>query len=321
MKTKKQSGYLLKTIAVIAAVLMAFVLFSACAASSNSPRESTTGGESYGTGEALVLPGETTRKIVYTADIALESEDFDKTLEQIESEIARLSAQDKAYSGQSNIYYNSYNPSGSITVRVRTENFNEFIESISGYGQVRSRSFSSEDITARYNNAAAEIYALEKQLESLKAAIDTNIGNPDLVIMYSEQVSIINQRLSVIQKTLATYDDLVEFSTVNINIYSKGNVPVEVAYGTKIEQTFFGSLNALWEILKFLLLAIIAVAPFAAVGAVILVAVLKGKKLYYKLFPKRAAKRKALEKQQSSYSDGKLGDKSVENDSTGESNQ
>ncbi len=245
---------------VFLAVVLSACIFFGCSESKES--DYYNGGEK---GPAMneesgTAVDSTERKIVYRVTCNIEASDVEDSVEIILDNVKDSGGY--VESSRSNSSGNTY---AEFVIRIPTEKLEEFTAKFKDYGKVLSQSKSAEDITARYINMEAIIDAKSKELEILQEKVEESSSAADIKT-YTARITELQIELNNYERQLAGYNNLVEYSTINIYLYEQGKAPAEVKYSTKLEKTFFGALNVFANVFKYLFLAIVAVAPFAVVG-------------------------------------------------------
>ena len=261
MKTKQN---IISAIIIILCLTILSSFFVACSKSSGLNHYPNEGGATTD-GSGLIMPSGENRKIIYDVYAAIETDNFSNTLKAIENAIVEINTdcEDKSYVSKSEI--DNATSYAEIVLKVNTDKLAVFLNKFSDFGRVVNRHISSEDITEKYADTAAIIAAYNAELQLLQEKLEKE-NNTDVAFRYTTRITQINKEINYYQSLLNSYDSVVDFSTVTLRIYSKGEVPIEEKYDKKIEKVFFGSLNFLLEILKFLFLALIAIWPYALIA-------------------------------------------------------
>jgi hypothetical protein len=147
------------------------------------------------------------RKIIYIANLAILADDLDDVYDGIVGKLVVYSA----YIEEEEITENRYE----LTIRVLSVNMMDFVNDIKDRGELVSYSKTSEDITNSYSTFEARKAALETQhariLELIEIAVDLN----DILTLEAERVEL-ETELNEIGLQLATFDSLVDYSTINL---------------------------------------------------------------------------------------------------------
>jgi hypothetical protein len=163
------------------------------------------------------IPALENRKIIYIANLTMDAPEpatiYNNVLDNLDTY--------SAYIESSNITATRY----VVKIRVLSEHYNDFIEAIKETGNVVSFSNTSEDITNSYSTFEARKLALETQhariLELMSVAVDL-----EDILTLEEARSEIETELIQIGNSLANYDSLVDFSTINLIITKTSEVEI-----------------------------------------------------------------------------------------------
>ena len=168
---------------------------------------------------------ETDRKLITTVDLDVQTKNFDALQEGIESAVNSLGG----YIQSSNTYNNSYsyyddednsapsNRSASYTLRIPEDKLDEFLTELRGEANVTRESKSTTDITLDYVDTAAHKRALETEEKSLETMLKKASELDDIVKIQS-RLTDVQYQIDSIESQLRTYDNQVDYSTVNLNI-------------------------------------------------------------------------------------------------------
>lgn len=201
----------IKKILLIIAILFAGIMLASCGSSKSYDYDNanSSGGNASGdTGGDIVLSG-TDRKIVYTADITMHSNNLSETYSKVRELFPTNTWTESERLGES--YYH-------IVIRVKTESFDIFVSSLSEAGEVKSVNKTSEDVTSSYNLLTYRKQVLETEYERLIELAKT-ASSSEIVNTINPRRAEIEKELLLINDSLTNYDELIEFSTIKINIY------------------------------------------------------------------------------------------------------
>ena len=148
------------------------------AAQAADGEEYTADGGSGGSTESA-LRAQDGQKIVYTGNLSIQTLEYEKSAASIRKKIKDAGGFSEAESERDNDYYWYSHSSGSgntrylsITARIPSEKFEDFINSLSGDGKVMSRSVNAENISQVYANKETYKKSLEKEQERLLEMMD-----------------------------------------------------------------------------------------------------------------------------------------------------
>lgn len=230
-----------------------------------------------------------TRKIIKTGYISINVNSFDETsqlvktyMEQNNGYVER-SDQYADYDSQTNTYKGK---SGNITVRIESTKFSDTMSYIETLGTVTSQSETVNDITNNYVDAQSRLEVKEQEKERLTELLDSaeNIG--DIISIESRLTEVISD-IESYQAQLNSYDDVVDYSSINISITEKNDesiIPAKTDFVDKAAYNFKNSARTLFSGFEGIVLLVIKLwAPLAvvlvvAVATVVFIKTKKNKK-------------------------------------------
>lgn len=183
-------------------------------------------------------------KIIYSANVEMETLEFDTTVKTLETTVANIGGfiENSNISGDT-----SYDSDGNVeilnrrawyTVRVPSDKFNEFLNFAGELGNVISTNRNAQNVTSQYTDFEARLESLQIQedrlLEMMKKSDDIN-G----LITLESRLSDVRYQIESIQRNLKNLDGKLAFSTVDFNIREvKVYKPV-----ARVQRTFWQRLG------------------------------------------------------------------------------
>jgi hypothetical protein len=210
------------------------------------------------------------RKLIYTAQIDLVVDDFDTARE----EMLALVKESGGYVANSDQPSTVGTPRrGTWTVRVPAARFDDFLAAVSRLGELRHSATNSNDITDAYYDLQAHIKNDETREEGLRKLYQSKAATGKLedLLAIDRELSAVRGRIDAQKGQLQRWDKEVALSTVTVTLQDRrGYVPpVQASFGSSVGQTFSASVDALVAAGKFLVLAVVALAPWLLVLAVV----------------------------------------------------
>jgi hypothetical protein len=208
-------------------------------------------------------------KIIYTAQVDLNVNDFDKATEQL----GRLAKENEGYIAKSYVTGSPGSPrTGNWTVRVKVENFATFMTAVEKLGELRSSKTDSEDITDKFYDLKAHIKTNKIEEEGLQKLLIEKAPNGKLedLIAVRRELRAIRAEIEQQEGRLQRWDKESTLATATITLNDRyGYVPANTpAFGTTVGRTFSGSLDAMFALGQWLILFVVAVAPWLLLLAV-----------------------------------------------------
>lgn len=174
-------------------------------------------------------------KIIYTANLSLESKDYDASRKELEAALAQAGG----YLESSDEYTRANaSRSVSLTLRVPQENYTSFLDAVAQVGNVTSRSQQAEDVTTQYLDLEARLanlFAQRTRLQQLQQQAETL---SDLLEIESS-LSDVQYQIESWQSQLNWYSDQVECCTVYIDLREVQTYsPTTESFGSRIASAF-----------------------------------------------------------------------------------
>ncbi len=167
--------------------------------------------------------GITGEKLVYSGSLSIETLVYEDTVKAVRERIRTYQGiieNENEWDNNSQWYYTTESYSKrhlSLTVRIPTEHFDEFLNDMEGAGKVTNRSSSVQNITKQYNDNSVEIAALEKQEARLLEMMD-EAQTIDEMIAVETRLSEVQVRLNQKKSWQNSMDTDVMYSTVNLSV-------------------------------------------------------------------------------------------------------
>lgn len=208
-------------------------------------------------------------KIIYTGSVDLIVDDFDSS----EGQLLQLVEEHQGYLDNSEIHNHPGSPrSGTWTVRVPTKQFTAFMQAVVKLGEVRKRSVNSKDITDAYFDLAAHVKADETEEKSLLGLLEKTQGRVEDILKVREQLRLVRGQIEQSRGQLQRWDKDVDLATVTVKLLDRRDYspPLLPDFSSTIGRTFQGSIETLISFGKWLVLVVVALAPWAAVLALLI---------------------------------------------------
>ncbi len=170
--------------------------------------------------------GETVKseKLVYTADIEIETTEFDDSVKRVD-EMANwygCIVQNKQYYDSSDIMYGyDYWSNGyrtySIILRVPSESFESFLDATGSIGHVTMSNSYVDNITQKYYSTQSYLESYENQLEVLQEMYK-NAKTIDEMIQVESRITEVSAKILEYKNQMDIMDLDVGYSTINIEL-------------------------------------------------------------------------------------------------------
>ena len=197
-------------------------------------------GKTAGTSPAL-----SNRKIIRNANISVETLSFDEFLVQLSATVGEYGGYVESSSvGGRTMRYDHQLRYANYVIRIPADRLDDFLNTVSGLGNVTSVNTSLRDVTTNYVDS-------EKHLEALRteqAALLDILSKADTVediITVQDRLTYVGYEIESYESILRTYDDQIALSTVTLNISEvERETPVEEeTFGDEVSRRFHESLE------------------------------------------------------------------------------
>lgn len=210
-------------------------------------------------------------KIIYTANLFLESKDYDSAVAALND---ALSDADGYMESSNESTYNGSSRSLSLTLRVPQDNYQSFLTAAAQAGNLVSKSEQADDVTSQYIDLEARISNLTAQrtrLQELQASAETLSDLLDI----ESSLSDVQYQLESYQSQLDWYAQQVECCTVYVSLEEvKEYTPVEESFGERLAASFRNGWSNFVAGLQQLVVWLILIWPLLLVLAVLAMGIL-----------------------------------------------
>lgn len=238
---------------------------------------------------------ETGRKLIKTVRLSMQTREFDTVLDGLSVRVREMGGYIENSSISGSGYYYEGTRSADFTIRVPSERLDEFVEVVSGLGNVTLKNESVEDVTLQYVDAESRKKALETEQERLLELLEQAENMEDLLAIESK-LSEVRYELENYGSQLRLLDNQIDYSTVSVYIEEVERI-TEVKDRTFFEEIadrFGDSLYVVGRGLRRFVISFLGSLPILAVWAVVIAVivlicrkVLCGKKKERKFFSKK----------------------------------
>ena len=232
------------------------------------------------TNSALLTSGEvesseaqqtSSAKIIYTANLSLESKDYDAAVAALNTALSDAdgymeSSNESTYSGSSRTL--------SLTLRIPQDNYQGFLSAAAAAGNLVNKSEQADDVTSQYIDLEARISNLTAQrtrLQELQASAETLSDLLDI----ESSLNDVQYQLESYQNQLDWYSQQVECCTVYVSLSEvKEYTPTEEGFGERILSSFQNGWSNFVAGLQQLVVWVILAWPVLVLLAILAVGIL-----------------------------------------------
>lgn len=217
------------------------------------------------------------RKLIKEASLDVETKAFDTFILDLEKEVESLGGYIEYSSvGGSSYLAESSQRTAWYTARIPEEKLETFISKIGDNGNITNISQNVRDITLEYVDVAGRISTLEAELERLNELLSQASSMEDILAIESK-ISDVRYELESYQSQMNTYDNLINYSTVDIYVLEVDVVSAGQGDSVwkQIQSGFMNSLYGLGKGMINFVIGLLSAIPYLAVIAVVVAIVVK----------------------------------------------
>lgn len=194
------------------------------------------------------------RKLITTVTMDAEATDFEECAANIKAKVAQCGGYIENESSEKKY--------GSYTIRIPSKNLETFLENVNDCSNVTYYSSSVEDVTLNYVDIEARISALrteQKRLEEFMSQAET----VEDIITIEDRLSEVRYELQSYESQKRTYDNKIDYSTVNLNISEVSNYtpPVKATISARIKAGLSDNMLDFVETMEDIIVGIATVVP------------------------------------------------------------
>ena len=205
----------------------------------------------------------TSPKIIYTANLTLESKDYEAARSALDSALAEAGG----YLESSSEYTRTGSSrSVSLTYRVPQANYQSFLDAVAAAGNVTYRSQQADDVTTQYMDVSARLSNLQAQrtrLQQLQAQAETLSD----LLQIEDSLTEVQSQIESWQSQLDWYSDQVQQCTVYIDLNEvQTYTPADEGFFSRIGTAFTAGWGNFVNGLQQLVVALASVWPLAVLA-------------------------------------------------------
>ncbi len=214
-------------------------------------------------------PETSPEKIIYSADVTVETTAFEEALQKVTELVERFGGWVESSSVNGANYQDlsrgrSTARSAGYTLRIPSERFEELMGSLSEIGNIPFQHVYTENVTARYYDVQARRNAYQVQEARLLELLEI-AESVDDVLAIEAQLSEVRYQIESLEGTLRGWDRRVSYSTVYLQVsevreYTQ-ETPVVLSFGQRVARAFVSGWRSVAEFARGALLWLLESLP------------------------------------------------------------
>ena len=220
--------------------------------------------EYSGTGSTEAsAPAVDSAKIIYTANLTLESKDYEAARSALDSALAEAGG----YLESSSEYTRSgYSRSVNLTYRVPQANYQSFLDAVAAAGNVTYRSQQADDVTTQYMDVSTRLSNLQAQRTRLQQ-LQAQAENLSDLLQIEDSLTEVQSQIESWQSQLDWYSNQVQQCTVYLDLNEvQTYTPADEGFFSRIGTAFASGWGSFVSGLQQLVVALASVWPLAVLA-------------------------------------------------------
>lgn len=240
----------------------------------------------------------TFEKKIRRLDLNVETEDLGALLANLETRVAEFGGyieMKEVYRGS--MYADSYYRHAYLTIRVPAPHTDTFVNDVGEISNITTAREDVEDITLQYVATESRVKALTTEQDRLLELL-AMAENMEEILLIEQRLTEVRTQLEQVTSTLRVYDNLVDYSTISMNIteVTKYTPTQEQTVWQRMTTGFSKNLAELGKgLLNFFVNIFISLPYLVLVAALLVLFGWVGKKLWKKRKQKKQNKQKGEE--------------------------
>lgn len=212
------------------------------------------------------------RKLIKTINLELETLEYEKTIAFLETSVSECGGYIESSNLEGSGIYSSYSERyASFNVRIPKDKTDGFIQGMDENTNVRRKSENTQDITLQYVDTESHKEALKVEQERLMAILE-KAETVEEIISLESRLSEVRYELGNYESTLRTYDNLVDYTTINIEVYEVQEItePPKQTAADRMISGFKDSVKNIGGGIKEFIIWIVIHIPYLVMWAIII---------------------------------------------------
>ena len=232
------------------------------------------------------VPDENPEKIIYSADVTVETTDFDASLQTLDKLVKEYGGWVESSSISGANFYNQSRGNrsarnASYTLRIPGNRFDELMNGLSALGNVPYTHVYTENVSAQYYDTQARMEAYKAQEARLLEMMDRAESVDDLISIES-RLSDLRYEIESLQTSLNHWDRRVAYSSVYLELqevreYTQ-DTPVQLGFGERLGRAFRSGIHGFVAFCQDAILWLAESLPALVLIALVLVVLLAVRK-------------------------------------------
>ncbi|KNY26306.1 DUF4349 domain-containing protein [Pseudobacteroides cellulosolvens] len=229
------------------------------------------------------------RKIIRNAFVSIEVENFDSAYGRIKSMISTYGFIQESNIRKDKVYVSEGEKSitrGTVIIRVDKDRFDSIIGDLKGLGTLINENIKSDDVTDKFFDTESRLRLIRYEESRLEEYLKKT-ADPDTIFKIESRLTDIRHEIENLTGTLNKMKDMVQLSTITIEMSEKApqsKPKKEATYWERLANRFTESIGGVVTFLSELILVLVELLPVLVLVGIVIIAIVV---FYKKVLKKR----------------------------------
>lgn len=166
---------------------------------------------------------------------------------------------------------------GTITVRIPADKFDAFVTEVSQIGKVMSQNINASDVTEEYIDLEARLKTQKELEQRLYDLLKTKTSGLSDILEIENKLADVRSKIESTEGRMKYLMSQASFSTLAISVYEPNLLETTSGGGffSEIWDAVVSGLKGLTSVIKFIIIAFIALLPFLIIAYIIYIIIRK----------------------------------------------
>ena len=214
---------------------------------------------------------ESVRKIIERIGLSVQTKAFDTLMADIDARVDEFGG----YIESSNIQGNGFDSCGGrdacVVIRIPADKSDAFVNFVSENSAVVSKNVDTEDVTLQYVDVESRINVLLLEKTQLEQLLSEAVTMEDIIYVQDRLMDVIYE-LESAQSQLRTYDNLIDYTTITLNICEVERTAIveKQTVWEEIATKFTNNIDDIKDDIVELFIYVVANSPYLLIYAVVI---------------------------------------------------
>lgn len=214
---------------------------------------------------------ESVRKIIERIDLSVQTKAFDTLMTDIDARVDEFGGYVESSNIQGNGFDNYGGRDACVVIRIPADKSDAFVNFVSENSAVVSKNVDTEDVTLQYVDVESRINVLLLEKTQLEQLLSEAVTMEDIIYVQDRLMDVIYE-LESAQSQLRTYDNLIDYTTITLNICEVERTAIveKQTVWEEITTKFTNNIDDIKDDIVGLFIYVVANSPYLLIYAIVI---------------------------------------------------